>query len=344
MICSRPRPRTRWRPCRRCRWPRGWTGRRGPRVPAGRYSSASRIGIEDGDDQRRLGPQRLSQEPGGEAARTGRRRRARRSARSGPRRRRLGPGREPRGVRGRGRLRPGPRARPPGRRRRPRSTTAAGSCQAPSGSSESCSTPEQRGQPGAQRLGGGQIADADDELGTHPLGEAGIAEQQVVGGDRGRRRGARPTRGRRAAASPGAVRVRGDGLRRPRRRARARPATITPRAGGRPGSAGVAAASAGDALYPGRPSARPGTGSSRRGASRMSGSRSGKLRWTGPGPPGRGGPVGAARELADPAQGVGRGRVDSHLAEPLDGVAVELELIDGLARRRRRAAPAGDRR
>ena len=43
------------------------------------------------------------------------------------------------------------------------------------------------------------------------------------------------------------------------------------------------------------------------------------------------GPVRAAGEVADPAEVRGGGLVDADLDEPLDGIAVELELVDRLA-------------
>src|SRR5438094_331744 len=40
-------------------------------------------------------------------------------------------------------------------------------------------------QPGAQRLGGGEVADPDHQLGPVLLGPAGVAEQRIVVRDRG---------------------------------------------------------------------------------------------------------------------------------------------------------------
>ena len=164
---------------------------------------------------------------------------------------RLGPGREPRGVRGRrGRLRPGPRAPPPGRRRRSRSPQRRGPAR-PLGVQRELL--DARAARPARRAAAWRWADRPPGRRARDA-PARRSRGRAAAGRRWRsrwRRGARPTRGRRATASPGARAAYGRRPGRPRHRARARPATITPRAGGAPGSAGVAAASAGDALHPG---------------------------------------------------------------------------------------------
>ena len=125
----------------------------------------------------------------------------------------------------------------PGRRRRARvssrgsarstvSTTDAGSCQLPCGSTRIWRAPREAREPFAQRLGGRQVADADHELGLVRAREALVAQQQVVVGDR--RRAAARARERvgeqriagAAAPAPGSPGA---------RPASSRPATITPR-------------------------------------------------------------------------------------------------------------------
>ena len=125
------------------------------------------------------------------------------------------------------------RARAPraGRRRRERSTTPRRVLPGALGVERDLRSAVERREPRAQRLGGRQVADAQHELGALRGGEAGVAQQRVVVGDRGRRRGARRTAGRRAAGSRAA---RGERARRPRRAPASRssrPATITPCAG-----------------------------------------------------------------------------------------------------------------
>ena len=129
------------------------------------------LGVADrhrgGDDERRSAGQRLRQQPavsGSDSASSsqaiGERRAGRRVG--------VGPGAEPAGS---ALAAPAPSvsSAATGSPRSTSLTTAAGSCQAPSGSSASCSAPARRGQPGAQRLGGGQVADADDQVGRDAL-------------------------------------------------------------------------------------------------------------------------------------------------------------------------------
>ena len=138
------------------------------------------------------------------------------------------------------------------------------------------------GQPRAQRLGGRQIAGPDHELRLMSGREPRVAKQQVVMRDRGRpasrarqRVGEQRDPGR---AASGPAPVPSPGSRSGPRRSRSAPAGAshrTVRSAGRPSNA----------MY-GRPSARPVSSSgSSAPRSSTSGSRSGKLRCTGPAGP-----------------------------------------------------------
>ena len=78
-----------------------------------------------------------------------------------------------------------PRASRAGRRRRSCATTPAGSCQADSGSNATCSASSPASHV-PQRLGGRQVADAQDEVRRVRGRPLGIAQQRVVVRDRGR--------------------------------------------------------------------------------------------------------------------------------------------------------------
>ena len=219
--------------------------------------------------------------------------------------------------------------------------------------------PGQTGEPGAQRLGGRQIADADDELRDAPCGEPGVAEEQVVA--RHRRRSV-PRAGEWVGEQgvPGALGEPGD------RRAEIAITLVAPRdddapggqlrrhrgGGGRGGPGGGddrgGPGAGGDRGGPGAGGDRGGPGGRRALHPRATARAAGRVRlrqwlgqdqWlperevqvhgTGPDPERR--PVRAAGEVADPAEVRGGGLVDADLDEPPDGVAVELELVDGLA-------------
>ena len=274
------RRRTRERRCRRSRWRRGWTGTRGASSWAAKNSSTSRIGIEEATNSvasagshspsERATSGSDSSSPSVSSIARRRRRRRRATPRAS---------RDPPAVSGARGLERGDRDR----RRSLTLTTAAGSCHAPSGSSATCGDAGERRQPGAQRLGGGQVADPEHELGAHP---ARRTAGRAAAGRSGRSppgRGARPTAGRRAAGSRRARRTaprrrRGRGrARRVRRRhpARAAAQDRARRRGARGGAS---------RLTHGRPPGRP-PSSAGSGSDRTSGSRSGKLRCTGPGRP-----------------------------------------------------------
>ena len=160
-------------------------------------------------------------------------------------------------------------------------------------------------EPGAQGLGGRQVAEPEDEVGASPRREVLDAQQRVVVGDR------------RPAAAPGAERV---GEQRPaggsRRRRRPQGGVRTPghdeggarRARRRQRSPGRAATWSGvERSIQGRPPPRPGCGSSPSSAGGTSGSRSAKFRCTGPGRPssavqprGRRAPASSASAQASP--------------------------------------------
>ena len=193
----RRRRRTRWRRCRRSRWRRGWTSTRGSASPAGRYSSTSRIGIEEATNSVASGPshspRRARHQRLGQLARRARRRSPPRRASSASRQRASQAGSRRRGrasrrssaatgspVDARSAPRPGP-----ARRR--------------SGSSATCSTSSSAASQVAQRLGGRQIADPDDQLGRDALRRS---RRRAAAGRRWRSppgRGGRRTAGRRAA-------------------------------------------------------------------------------------------------------------------------------------------------
>ena len=220
-----PRRRTRSRPCRRSRSRRGWRAPAADRRGAAENSSTSRTGIEAATN---------SVASGGSAPRARRRPAARdssspRACRDRVRRGRVGraPVTQPAaGRRGTSALPRGPATstRYGALTRRP--TTESGSCHASSGSKRDLSGVESR-EPGAQRLGGREIADAHDELRAVLGCELRIAQQQVVVGDRRRPPRARPRAGRRAAESPRAAQKSASSA--PRLARSSRPATITPR-------------------------------------------------------------------------------------------------------------------
>ncbi len=192
----------------------------------------------------------------------------------------------------------------------------------------------QRGEPGAQRLGGRQIADADARARGEPGGEGRVAQQQVVGGDRVRSLARARVCG---SASTGT----------PRRSANAaiseatcssssvRPATSTVRGGRgtRPASARCprgARRGRPTVARPRGPRAPAGSCARRLAEDERLAQRHVEMDRTGPALERR--PVGAAGELPDPAHRRGvEHRRELELAEPLGVVAVELELIDRLA-------------
>ena len=161
-------------------------------------------------------------------------------------------------------------------------TTASGSCQPPSGSIAICATSSRLGEPRPQWLGRRQLADPDHELGPVRVGEAGVTQQQVVVGDR--RCPAASARQRIGEQrNTGSRRVFGQRAgRRARCPVRLRRRSRRGRTGDRSPPADRVA---------GRRRSR--TGGRRRGrcdpraarSSSTSGSRSGKLRCTGPGRP-----------------------------------------------------------
>ena len=232
----RPR-RTPRRRCRRCRWRRGCraraAGRRGPARTSRCRAPASRR-------RRTASPPPGSSTPSSAAtARLGQPLAAEHAHdRLGGALVGAAPARQP--VRVRRRARP-PRARRRARRsscasaapaRAPASrlSTDAGSCQAPSGSSATWRIAAEPREPRPQRLGHRQVADAQHEIGRHRRGEARIAQQRVVVGDR---RLAAACAGQRVGQQRPARRA--ARTRRPRRRAASsrswRPATSTPRRG-----------------------------------------------------------------------------------------------------------------
>ena len=153
----------------------------------------------------------------------------------------------------------------------------------------------------------------------------GAARRSERSRPRGRdRRTARRTSVRRAAASPSRVPAGTAGVRDvlvtrsahdgPMRLARR--SSTQARGRRRSGGHWRARAPRSRAARPGGPSQSAGSSSSGAGAS---GSRSGKFRWTGPGPAARGGPVGAAGERAVVDGGVAARVVGAHLHEPLRG-------------------------
>ncbi len=148
---------------------------RGPSARAGRKVSTSRIGIDEATNNvasdpshspRRAATQRLRQLALRGCPRQRRPRRDRRRAKS--------PASHPATSRPSG-CGSGLRSRMP--------TTASGSCQRLWGSKAIWGTSASDCQPGAQRLGGGQIAEAKDEIGAVLVREDLVAQQQVVMGD-----------------------------------------------------------------------------------------------------------------------------------------------------------------
>ena len=322
----------------------GEHARRVVAAPA-RSVSTSRTGIEEATTS--VAPRRQRARRARRATRGSRElRRAEHPSRSPARRAgRRAPGREPRLARGRRRRPRAPRASRAGsaaidvatRRGRvlPRALGVERDLDAPS-------------SPASQVRSGlevGRSPDAQHELGRVGRGEARRRAAARRSARRRPGRGGRPRAGRRAA----------DSRRRPRTRSRgARAAGRRARRARRRAPAGVARCAASVERGARRARAR-GTrdprppvraarvvGAAARRAT--SGSRSGKFRWTGPGRPSSA--VQNARQASVRIQrsrsGVGLVRAD--LEEPLRGVAVELDLVDRLARRRPRAAPAGDRR
>ena len=284
----RPRRRTRSRPCRRCRWRRGWRARAAASSRAGENVSTSRTGIEEATNSVRVGGSRrraraatrgsLSsspsvgvdrgrggavgvaprRQPGAVAARLDAARRAPRAC---------GAGRRRRSSRPRRRVLPGAR---PGRTRPARRRRAP------------CSHCAQRlaRSAGRRRAGRGRA--------RAPAANAVVAQQRVVVGDRRRaaaRAGQRvgeqrdPSRSANAAsAAPSSGRARAPGDDDAARGARpARRRAVDRR--GRPRRAPAARAT-GARRRARRRRARPASGSSS-----TSGSRSGKFRCTGPGRP-----------------------------------------------------------
>ena len=159
---------------------------------------------------------------------------------------------------------------------------ASGSCHAPSGSNAIWAVLEP-GQPRAQRLGGRQLAGPEHELRRELLGELRVAQQQVVVGDRGRA----ASRARQRVGEQRDPGPRGK-ARQLRRRVRGRgPAGDDHdprRTGGVPAGRRGGPGAVED--HVGRPAGAAGVVLGERGsASSTSGSRSGKLRWTGPGGP-----------------------------------------------------------
>ena len=201
-------------------------------------------------------------------------------------------------------------------------------------------------EPLAQRLGRRQVADAQDRARARGLRERRDAQQRVVVRD-GAGAARAPESGSASSGQPvrslNAAAARASGLSSPATVAgrSLRPRTTTPRgAAATTGASVAAAAPASDARgrcpTQGRPSGRPPPpgSSSGSGSSSTSGSRSGRFRCTGPGRGAARGPDGAAGERADPAQRLRRRVVHADLGEHPHGVAVELHLVDRLARRR----------
>ena len=238
-------------------------------------------------------------------------------------------------------------------RRRARSTSSArrvGSCQAPWGSITHL---RRLGQPGAQRLGGGRVAHAQHQVGPVAAAKRSHAQQHVVVGHhvravvvaaahaRGGLGQQRPA-GLRGQPRGGLGHVLGAGPAHDRAARARRPSRVgellhVVRVAAR----WRARAARSRAARRARPSQSAASSSSGAGAS---GSRSGKFRCTGPGRPPRA--VHQARQASARwwIAGLAPGLVVAHLHEPLGGAAVELDLVDRLARRRPRAARAAGRR
>ena len=224
--------------------------------------------------------------------------------------------------------------------RRPAACPPGGSARATrrGGRSTTCSAP---GQPGAQRLGGGRVADPQHQLRGVGGGEARVAQQHVVVGHHvaqvvgaaaqpGRRLGQhRPARPRGPGAPPASATGSATG-----------PHTIAP--GRRLGHARgqpvhlVALGRAGGAHAPwsrAPPSARPCQSS---GATRLGhgGQRLAQrqVQVHRPGPALAGRPPGAAGGGAHVGVPLGGGLGVAQLHEPLGRRAVQLDLVDGLAR------------
>ena len=336
----RRRRRTRPRPCRRSRSRRGWRARaaassRAPGRTSRRRGPASRR-------RRTASPSAGSRAPSSAATRGSLSSSAPSVARS--RRRRRGRRRASRRARrGRGSARDG--ARPArsssvraGRRRAAWPTTPAGSCHALSGSSATCRRRRGRASHARSGLDVGRSPTRSTSSGARAAPKRRVAQQRVVVGDRGRRRGARPTAGRRAAASrprsanaASAAPSRGSRSSRPATSTRARAPLELARRARRRRSARAARCGRARVTH-GRPSGAPAAAGlvvgqrlveHERLAQRevqVHRARTAVER----------GPERAAGERAHPAHPLGRRRVSSTSQEPLGRVAVELDLVDRL--------------
>ena len=188
-------------------------------------------------------------------------------------------------------LAPGPRARRARRAPAPRARAGPRAARARRPSSGPA-TAARGGRPGSggRRVRPASHARSGFDVGRSPTRittsgcvlarEALVAQERVVVGDRRLAAPARPRAGRRAGGSRRPARAPGSAGARP---ASSRPATITPRApAGMCAASSTGASAARSTRSQGRPSARP-PGGDAEPAGATSGSRSGQLRWTGPG-------------------------------------------------------------
>ena len=309
---------------------------RGGASRAGKNVSRSRTGIEEATTSvasggsaapSSRGDPRLGQPGGAESARA-----------IAPRRRRSArvPALEPAAVAARFSRSPSASSARAGRRRGSSRRRRPGPARRPRGRSATCSASSRPREPAAQRLGGRQVADAEDEVGRVRGGPArGRAAARRSGRSRPGR-GGRRTAGRRAAGSRPAAAKPASAAPAPGRARRGR--RRSPRAGAPASSsrapstsAGGGSAAIGGRVTHGRPPARPPVSSSGSGSSSTSGSRSAKFRCTGPGRPSSA--VQTARQASWRSQRSRSGvaGASSTSRNHLAARAVELDLVDRLA-------------
>ena len=348
----RPR-RRRSRRCRRCRWRRGCTARAaGPRAPArrsrcrARASRRRRTASPPRQQDAELGRHRGLGElvAGDDAPRIA-------SAASSSALRQ--PASQSSSAAARSARARAATARPAGRARARRTGPTSGSCQAPSGSS---ATWRRRPRPASHVRRGLETGRSPTRRTRSGLMRRGEGARRAAARRSARprpRRGAR----RRAGRPAGASRRRRRTPRPPRRRAAAAPALVAPGDEDTPLGAGHEPRSAAELLalerrVPLRRRAhvrRAGLGDRCRrcpgsGSSLTSGSRSGKLRCTTPGPALERRPVGAAGERAHPAQPLGARVVGARPRRTTSRRRRTASAGRSPARRRSRAARAGGRR
>ena len=309
----RRRPR---RACRRCRWRRGGPARAAARRAAGQKLSTSRTGIDEAVKTVTSPGSAASARAtaGSEIASPSSATMACAAASSAPRQ-----------ASSHALARGGPaieRAHAAGSASSTSPTTAAGSCQVPSGSKATCRTPSRAASHWRSGLQVGRSPTRITVSGRWRGGEALVAQQVVVVGDGS---GAAPRAGERVGQQR-----RAEGRRRGRQRR---------------GEAVVALVAAGDDER--APADLELDGGGRRGAPRRGGEARRRTRRQrlveherlaqrevqvhGARAPGHGRLVGAEGEPAHPAQPLGRRAVGADLEEPLRRAAVELQLVDRLA-------------